>query len=452
MFERLRRASQDGFIRSVGQLVGGTAIAQLIMVVALPVLTRLYSPSEFSILAVYAALLAILTSVASLRLELAIPIPEEEEVAASLLVLALCFSIAFSAAISAPILLFPHKIARALNVPDFAPHLWMVPLGVWVTSSYLAVQYWSTRKKKFPRIARTRVAQAVSGMGTQAGAGLFSLGAFGLLLGHMLSGAAGIASLARDAWKNDKSSFQSVSPRKMVRALRDYSKFPKYSAPEALASTAGSQLPVILVASIAIGPEAGFLMLATRAMGAPLRLIGLSVAQVYLSRAPEELRQGTLRDFTALTFRSLLRAGVGPILFAGIVAQPVFALVFGEEWRRTGEIVAWMTPWCILQFVASPVSTVMQVRMRQGSMLALTTTGLAVRVGAILVAAAIAPEYVVESYALAAGIYYLILACVSYRVAGCNILWLIRTSLAALFIPAVWVVVAFCGLGIYYLV
>ena len=38
------------FVRSASVLVGGTAIAQFLAVAALPVLTRLYTPDDFSIL------------------------------------------------------------------------------------------------------------------------------------------------------------------------------------------------------------------------------------------------------------------------------------------------------------------------------------------------------------------------------------------------------------------
>ena len=63
----------------MGVLVGGTAFAQAIAVLALPLLTRLYTPDDFSVLAVYAALLGIISVVACLRLEIAIPMPNIPE-------------------------------------------------------------------------------------------------------------------------------------------------------------------------------------------------------------------------------------------------------------------------------------------------------------------------------------------------------------------------------------
>lgn len=437
---RAKLGARHGFVHSVGTLAGAAALAQGLAVLVLPALTRLYTPAEFNVLAVYASLLAILAVVACLRLEIAIPLPRQDEEAASLLMLALCSSVGFALAAALAVLFFPSWIAGRLGVPALEPYLWMVPLGAWVASSYVAIQYWATRKKKFLHIARTRMVQALGGVGTQAGAGWLGAGPFGLLLGHMISGGAGLFGLGREAWIEDRAALRSVTRRSMLEALRRYSRFPKYSALEALANTAGSQLPVIIIAALAIGPEAGYLMLATRVMAAPLTLIGSSVAQVYLSRAAEEMRRGTLPLFTTRIFDGLVKTGVGPLLFAGIVAPPVFALVFGHEWRRAGDLVAWMTPWSVLQFLSSPVSMVMHVRMRQGSMLVLTLFGLALRVGAILLAARLMPGYIVESYVVSAAVYYFLTSVVFYKLSGCGLGSLLRDTGRSFGIPVAWAV------------
>ena len=55
-------------------MLAGTVAGQAVSLVLAPVLTRVYSPTQFGYLSVYGAVLAILGVVASLGLELAIPI------------------------------------------------------------------------------------------------------------------------------------------------------------------------------------------------------------------------------------------------------------------------------------------------------------------------------------------------------------------------------------------
>ena len=435
---RAKYGASHGFVRSVGTLAGGTAVAQIVTVMGLPFLTRLYGPEEFSIFAVYAALLAMLSVIACLRLEIAIPLPRDDRDAANLLALALLSSALVSSLVAIPVTLLPLEIASFLRLPEFQPYLWMVPFGVWISSSYAAVQYWSTRKKNFLHVARTRITQSVGGVGTQLISGLAGIGPVGLLLGHIVSAGAGVFSLARDAFHNDSAVLKSVRAHSMRVALNQYSRFPRYGVFEGLANTASSQLPVILIAALAAGPEAGYLLIATRVMAAPMMLIGASVGQVYLSRASEDLRAGKLGSTTAGVLGGLIKTGVGPLLFAGIIAAPVFAVVFGEDWRRAGTLATWLVPSCILQFLASPVSMVMHVRMQQGAMLLLTILGFVFRVGSVVLASKFLPGRVVEAYAIASAINYALLNIVFYRVAGCGPAMALAQVRRSMALPTAW--------------
>ena len=66
------------FGRGVAVLGGGAAAAQAIAVAASPILTRLYSPADFGVLAVYTSLVSLLGAVAALSYHQAIPLPEIE--------------------------------------------------------------------------------------------------------------------------------------------------------------------------------------------------------------------------------------------------------------------------------------------------------------------------------------------------------------------------------------
>ena len=77
------------FAKGVAVLAGGAALGQAITVLVSPILTRLYSPEDFGVFGVYASILGIVTVIASLRYEYALPFPEDGETAAN--ILALCF-------------------------------------------------------------------------------------------------------------------------------------------------------------------------------------------------------------------------------------------------------------------------------------------------------------------------------------------------------------------------
>lgn len=438
-FIRSLIGNQGGIVQSVGTLAGGTAVAQALTILALPLLTRLYAPEQFSVLAVYASMLGILAAVACLRLEIAIPLPESDDEAASLLVLALASGIGFSLLVALVILLFKAQVIELLHIPAFAPYLWLVPIGLLAASTYAATQYWSTRKKKFPRIAATRMTQALGGVGVQLGAGVLGAGSIGLLLGQMISSGAGAVGLARDALRHDGGALRAVTVESMRKALQQYSRFPKYSTLDALANTAGTQVPVLIIAALALGPEAGYLMLATRLMAAPMGLLGGSIAQVYLAHAPEELRAGRLGDFSARILTGLIKTGVGPLLFAGITAAPLVSIVLGSKWTRVGELVSWMAPWFVLQFLSSPVSMVMHVAGRQKALLLVTIFGFLLRMAAMLLAFYYFRNQLAEVYALSGALFYGICFFIFYRVAGVRVGQVISALRECRWIVICWV-------------
>ncbi|MTI51793.1 MAG: hypothetical protein FH757_09215 [Alcanivorax sp.] len=404
--KRFYSVKYNDLLKSVSVLVGGTAFSQLIAVASLPVLTRLYQPHDFSLLAVYTAALGIISVVSCLRLDVAIPLPEDDKDAASLLLLALLCSAFIGATLLIATIFWSSELSYVLRQPSFEPYIWLLPLGIWFASSYSAVQFWTARKKRFSQVARTRIVQASSGTGTQIGAGIINVGPGGLLFGQLILNGAGVFALAREIVRKDFRFFSRIRLADLRRLFVEYDKFPKYSMPEALANAAAIHLPMIIIAALTLGAEAGYLFLAMRLMSAPMTLIGGAVAQVYLSHAPDKYRDGELGDFTADIVGGLLNVGLGPIAFIGICAPAIFPIVFGEEWQRAGELVMWMVPWMALQFVASPISMSMHIRGWQRGMLALTVLGLALRLIFILIASQFYEPYMSEFYIASGAIFY----------------------------------------------
>ena len=85
--------SNGEFTRNVITLVKGTTIAQAIPILISPILTRIYSPSEFGILAIYISLLSILSVISTGKYELAIMLPDDEEEAIQLIWLSFFMSV-----------------------------------------------------------------------------------------------------------------------------------------------------------------------------------------------------------------------------------------------------------------------------------------------------------------------------------------------------------------------
>lgn len=415
---RIGRLIGDGVGRDVVRLVSGTLAGRLIAIAAMPVITRLYSPADFALLATYLGVVSLVAVVACFRLDVAIPVARDQADAGQLLVLSLLIAGAVSLLSLALVTAMPGTLAGMLGQPRIAPWLWLVPVGILFSSSYSALQWWATRAKRFGSIAITRVTQAVLGAVTTIGLGVAGLAPVGLLVGNLLNSSAGSLRLLVDMWRRDRPSFARPSLSSLLSTLNRYRRFVVYSTPEALINTAGVQLPVLLIAAL-VGSEAGFLLLAQQVMAIPMSLLGSSIAQVYVSRAPDRLSEGKLAEFTLETMTRLAAIALGPVILLGLVAPFVFVAVFGPEWARSGEIMRWMAPWMALQFITSPVSMVLLITNRQPAMLALTTIGLVARVGTVgAFFALLGPQYAVIGLVVGSLIYYAVVFVFATRAAN----------------------------------
>jgi O-antigen/teichoic acid export membrane protein len=394
------------FSRAVAVLAGGTVFAQGLVFLAMPALTRLYTPLHFESLAVFSSLVSFLGVAACLRFNVAIPLPNDDTDAADLLFLSLISAVIFSLLLGLTLFVCGTWVTTAFSYKALGPYLWMLPLALLFAAVYDSLQYWATRKKRFVLVTKTRMTRSIGGVGTQLTIGALAPSAFGLLLGQLVYYGLGVVGIVRSVLLCDRSAFSSMRLNRVVRTARAYERYPRLSVPESLLNTAGTELPVILIAAVTVGPEAGFLSLAMRALGAPMALIGSAIAQVYFVESPAKYREGTLFQFTNSVMVRLLMWGGLPLIVLGATAPVTFPVAFGSQWERAGELAAWLTPCFVLQLIASPVSMVLHVTGQLSLATKLQVLGAAIRIGAVTAAACYSPTYVGEVFAVTSAIYY----------------------------------------------
>ncbi len=84
-YQVINRIKQSEFAKHVLTLVSGSSVAMLIPFAAEPVLSRMFTPAEFGIFEIYAALIVMIGSIATARYEMAIVLPREDHSAVNLL-------------------------------------------------------------------------------------------------------------------------------------------------------------------------------------------------------------------------------------------------------------------------------------------------------------------------------------------------------------------------------
>ncbi|WP_286717290.1 lipopolysaccharide biosynthesis protein [Thalassolituus sp. UBA2009] len=409
MKEKFKLLISNRIVKNIGVLTGGTAIAQVIAIAVLPVLTRIYTPNDFEIFALFISILSIFGVAACLRIEVAIPMPESKKTAIALVLLSIGSAVLVTFLSFLLILVLYDSLVLASD-GKLDSYIWLLPVCIFLVGLYSAFQYWATRQKEFFHISKTRIAQSVSGSGVQVGFGVLSQhgSAFGLIIGHVIQLSAGVITLGLRFYRDGRDYFHQITTGFLVKTFKEYIRFPKYSVLESLANTSGLYFAIVLMAIYAIDAEAGFIFLAIKLLSAPLSMLGGSVAQVYLSEAPKRKENGELKVFTFSTIKNLFFVGFFPLLLVGLLSPYLIPYVFGADWERTGILISWMIPWFLLQFVVSPVSMVLHLQNKSSVALWLQIFGLVLRVGSVAFAFLFFPLFVGEIFALSGFVFYLV--------------------------------------------
>nr|VFJ46304.1 MAG: Membrane protein involved in the export of O-antigen and teichoic acid [Candidatus Kentron sp. FM]VFJ49540.1 MAG: Membrane protein involved in the export of O-antigen and teichoic acid [Candidatus Kentron sp. FM]VFK07284.1 MAG: Membrane protein involved in the export of O-antigen and teichoic acid [Candidatus Kentron sp. FM] len=373
-----RLLPKNRFARSVSVLAGGTVAGQAIVVLASPVLTRLYTPEDFGLLAVFASLLGILSVVVGLRYELAIPLPENEDDATSIAALNLLIVLGMTALCMVFIVLFRAPVADLLNAPALEIYLWLLPVGLLFFGIYQVLSYWAIRTKEYPAIALTKLTQAIGITGIQVCG--YALGPLALILGQVIGQGLGVVALARKIKKpqclssaKDDNEVGSVEYSKLKSEKNDakrqkcclclgnikhqasaYREFPLLATWTGLASAAGMQLIPLLIFIYFGGAAAGYFSITHRIMSLPMSVMGQSVGDVFYREAVDAYRQGTLGALVIKTNKILIVMALPVVLFGSLIAPQVFYMVFGAEWKTAGVIAQCIAPWMFLQFITTP--------------------------------------------------------------------------------------------------
>lgn len=401
------------FARSVTLLAGGSAIGQAITVLVSPILTRLYSPDEFGVLGVYASILGVITVVASLRYEYAIPLSEDDATAAN--IFALCFALLLGMTALSWLVVqgLGRQIVTWANVHGSERYLWLIPLGMLGAGTYQILNYWAVRKRDFTRIARTRLSRGVARAAIQVSVGFTSSGPLGLLLGQLAGETAGSTSLGLSAWRKDRGSFKAVSLEGMRKAGWRYRRFPLFSSWADLIDSLGLQLPLLLLAAFYGAEVAGWFALGQRVIAAPLNILVDSVAQVYFGEAARLSRddpKSMRRLFLKLTNRLAL-TGALPAAVICALAPWFFTVVFGPAWETAGRYVQILGLMFAVRFAVVPLSHTLNILERQDLYFVWDGIRLVLVVGALLAGKAVGFSHInaVAAYSLSMLVAYVLL-------------------------------------------
>ncbi|XYJ08987.1 oligosaccharide flippase family protein [Telluria sp. B2] len=352
------------FWKHAATVLTGTVVAQALPLLIAPLITRLATPADMGAFSIWLGVIAIASTVASLRLEAAMILDHDPSAQQT------CFSVvAYFSTLLAIVITLCAVLARIGGIPQAQNMSWFglltIGIGTWLTAySHMASAY-ATSYRAFGKAALVKVFGAGAIALGQLILLLIGVGGTALLAGQLIGLVAGMAA-AIILLAPPRASIGIKLSNAQRKYLAKHQSFWRFSLPAGLLNMAAGKFPLFLIGAKYGFVAAGWFALTERILTAPISLLAASVLEVFKRQAVHEFQTlGNCKKAYRSTFKALVLLGFGPALFIFLFAPDLCAWVFGEPWRGAGEFARILAPLYYFNFVASPLSYVFFVAGKQ---------------------------------------------------------------------------------------
>lgn len=377
MIKRLVFNKSD-FVRNTFTLITGTALAQAIPILLTPLLSRLYTPSDWGNFAFFMSVVSGLVVFASMRYELAIFLPKDNEDALHLVKLCVLICVLLSTCVLAVSLIIKFFFSSVfISKPFFFRWLYLVPLLLLITGLFQIFANYLNRSKNYKTIAGLRVTNSLTTVVVNVAEGFARISTLGLLMGTF-AGQLVTTSAAAFRWLKNVPSTFSVRPdwRKIKEQATKYKEFPKINSLQALVDMLQVNGPIYLITYFFPGEILGSYYFAMRILQAPLSLIAAAIAQVFYQRVSEDYNNNIpLRGITKGTLKKAVLLALPIFIILTFFAKRIFIIVFDQKWAVAGEFVQILSPWLFFDFLRMCISQLPLVVGKQRQLFLMSVSG-----------------------------------------------------------------------------
>lgn len=349
--------------KNVLTMVGGRIIAQAIPILLTPLFTRIYSPGEFGVFAVYSSIVSLVALISNGRYCLSIILPKEKAKAQSMVLLSSLLTIVVSILFLTILIFFRKEIFNSLNLNSISDYSLLLVLNIIFLGLYEAIYYYALREKKFRVLATNLIVQSSILIVIRLVAGYFGFTNIGLILSYLVSY---IVSYMLLLFKSGLPNVMSLLKQNFKILLKEYSNFPRFSLFSDILGFLSVNFPNILLNKAYGSSSAGYFSLSDKVLGTPLWFVTSSVGDVFKQEASEQYRNGgSCKAIFEKTTKSLILIGIIPFLLIFTVVPYLIPFIFGEIWSPAGEYIRIFSLMYFSNFVVNPTAHIVYIVNKQ---------------------------------------------------------------------------------------
>ncbi|HCY1450013.1 TPA: type 8 capsular polysaccharide synthesis protein Cap8K [Staphylococcus aureus] len=349
---RLNKFIGDSFL-----MILSSGIAQVILIITTPIITRLYSPTEFGEFTIFSNIAMILIPIINARYDLLI-VNTKNDRSANIL-----SQISFLISLLILLILIPIFAISAWLYPNFILDFIFIIIMLFLVSLTNIFTNYLNKERKYKVLSLINVFRAGSMALLQIIFGLLALGSLGLIIGFSLSYIAGITL----GYKTFKKHFNIVRDKEETKALFLENKNQLvYSTPSILLNSLSFSVVVFFIGILYTNTEVGIYGMAIRVLGIPVTIVSLGLSKIFMQQANDYyIEYGNFRNLL-LKFSSILVI-VSIILYVPLYlfSEELVNILLGHSWVDAITVIKIVIPLFVIRLIVSTVSLSVIVLQKQ---------------------------------------------------------------------------------------
>lgn len=329
-------------------MILSSGIAQIILIITIPLISRLYSPNEFGVFTLFSNIVTVLIPIINARYDLLIITAKNVRKANILSTISFIISLVIIS------ILVPVSIIYVYLHPEYLLETTLLLLMLLLVSLTNIFTSYLNREKNYRMLGLINISRSFFMAFIQIVLGYLSFGSIGLIIGFAFSYIAGVT-IGFNAFK---AHFKLVKNKNIIiKQFIDNKNQLVFSTPSILLNSLSFSIVVFFISILFTSEDVGIYGMVIRILGVPITIISTGLSKIFMQSSNEYYKsRGSFRK--QLTSFSIILIGLSIFMYTPFyfINDDLIISILGREWVSAILIIKIVIPMFMIRLIVSTVS------------------------------------------------------------------------------------------------
>ena len=358
---------KNNFLTNILKLSSAPVVTQVIALVTLPIITRLYSPADFGIYNLFSSIVGVFTVFCGMGYHQAIVLPKKDKDAFVLFFISMTLNILLTLLVFFVINYIPLEYFFNFKIENLYNYKHLIYISIFLHGVYVTLLGWHLRFSNFGLISISRVIRVLSNklflilMATFYYASVKYL-IYGEIIGSLF--VCIIIFAYTNIYKYLFFSFK-VLKSECVKLALAYKQFPIFSVSIDLLYRSKQALIIFLITYFFSAELVGNYGMSLLILAIPTTFLGSSIGEVFYKKMSllEDISEIGLLSLRLL--KMLCYSSIFVFTYLAFFSQEILPFFLGEKWVDTGILISILCFGIFMEFVFGPMLNLFKVLHKQ---------------------------------------------------------------------------------------